>query len=605
MIKRGSLADKQLVSTATRFSTRSASALAASIVWTAPRLDGYARGNSTARQRRLSIVKSIFISALCLVASVACAPGYDLVIRNGDLIDGTGSPPRRVDLALRDGRVAAMGTVSGRGRQEIDATGRVVAPGFIDVHGQSGTTLLADGNGESHIRQGITTEIIGEGGTPALWTKDGVEDPAIRRFNLNFDWTGFDGYLRALESKGTSINLGSFAPVAMLREQVMGMANRAATADELKREQDILERAMQQGSFGFATALIYPPASYTTTDELVALAKVAAKYGGIYISHVRGESFRVKEAIAEAIQIGEQAGLPVVIYHLKIGAKSNWGQMNEIRQLIEQAQARGLNVTACQYPYTAGGTGLQATLPGWAQEGGRDAMFTRLTNPAERARMRRDIEANTEVENLLGGATFDGIQIASVPADKDQSIVGKRLSQIAAERKQDNWDTLFALLTENEGRVGALYHMMSEDDVKTAMQFPWVSVGTDASAIKPEGELGRGQPHPRAYGTFPRILGRYVRDEKVLSLPEAIRKMTSLAASQLKIAERGTLKEGFFGDVVIFDPNTVADTATFEKPHQYPIGIDTVIVNGVVTVRNGQHTGARAGRALYGPGYKK
>jgi N-acyl-D-aspartate/D-glutamate deacylase len=297
--------------------------------------------------------------------------------------------------------------------------------------------------------------------------------------------------------------------------------------------------------------------------------------------------------------------LPVVIYHLKIGAKANWGHMAEIRQLVEQAQARGLNVTACQYPYTAGGTGLQATLPGWAQEGGREVMLARLAKPEERAKMRRDIEANTEVENLLAGATFEGVQIASVPADKDQSIVGKRLSQIAAERKQDNWDTLFALLTENEGRVGALYHMMAEDDVKTAMQIPWVSVGTDSAAIRPEGELGRGQPHPRSYGTFPRILGRYVRDEKVLTLPEAIRKMTSLAATQMKIAERGTLREGYFADVVVFDPGKVADTATFEKPHQYPVGIETVIVNGVVTLRNGQHTGAHAGRALYGPGFKK
>ena len=476
---------------------------------------------------------------MCLAAAVACTstPAYDVVIRNGDLIDGTGSPPRRADLALRDGRIAAIGTVPGRGREEIDASGRVVAPGFIDVQGQSGTTLLADGNGESHIRQGITTEIIGEGGTPALWTKDNADEASIQRFGLTFDWNGFDGYLRALEKKGTSINLGSFVPVAMLREQVMGMADRVASAEEVQREQQILERAMQQGAFGFATALIYPPASYTTTDELVALAKVAAKYGGIYISHVRGESFRLKDAIGEAIRIGEQAGLPVVIYHLKIAAKANWGHMAEIRRLIEEARARGVDVTACQYPYTAGGTGLQATLPGWAQEGGREAMLARLANPAERARMRRDIEANTEVENLLGGATFDGVQIASVPADKDQSIVGKRLSQIAAERKQDNWETLFAILTENDGRVGALYHMMSEDDVKAAMQFPWVSVGTDSSAIKPDGELGRGQPHPRSYGTFPRILGRYVREEKVLPLAEAIRKMTSLAASQMKIAE--------------------------------------------------------------------
>jgi N-acyl-D-amino-acid deacylase len=549
-------------------------------------------------------VKSIFLATLCL-ATVACGPNYDLIVRNGDLIDGTGSPPQRADLAVRDGRVVAIGNVSGRAREEIDASGRVVAPGFIDVQGQSGVTLLADGSGESHVRQGITTEIIGEGGTPALWTKDHADDASIQRFGLTFDWNGFDEYLRALETRGTSVNLGSFAPVAMLREQVMGMANRPADASELKREQDILERAMQQGAFGFATALIYPPASYTTTDELVTLAKVAAKYGGIYITHVRGESFRVKEAIAEAIQIGEQAGLPVVIYHLKIGAKANWGHMADIRQMVEQAQARGLNVTACQYPYTAGGTGLQATLPGWAQEGGREAMLARLADPAQRARMRSDIEANTEVENLLAGATFDGVQIASVPRDKDQSIVGKRLSQVAAERKKDNWETLFAILTENEGRVGSLYHMMSEDDVKAAMQFPWVSVGTDSSAIKPEGELGRGQPHPRSYGTFPRILGRYVRDEKVLSLPEAIRKMTSLAATQMKIAERGTLKEGYFADVVIFDPKTVADTATFEKPHQYPIGIDTVIVNGVVTVRDGKHTGARAGRALFGPGYRK
>ena len=542
---------------------------------------------------------------LCVVATVACGPSYDLIVRNGDVIDGTGAPPRRAAVAVRGGRIAAIGNVSGRAREEIDASRRVVAPGFIDVQGQSGVTLLADGNGESHIRQGITTEIIGEGGTPALWTKEHADDVSTQRFGLEFNWNGFDGYLRALETKGTSINLGSFAPVAMLREQVMGMANRPADAAELKQEQDILERAMQQGSFGFATALIYPPASYTTTDELIALARVAAKYGGVYISHVRGESFRVKEAIGEAIQIAEQAGLPVVIYHLKIGAKANWGHMAEIRQLVEQAQARGVNVTACQYPYTAGGTGLQATLPGWAQEGGRETMLARLANPAERAKMRRDIEANTEVENLLGGATFDGVQIASVPADKDQSIVGKRLAHIAAERKQDNWETLFAILMENDGRVGALYHMMSEDDVKAAMKFPWVSVGTDSSAIKPEGELGRGQPHPRSYGTFPRILGHYVRDEGVVPMPEAIRKMTSLAASQMKIDERGTLKEGYFADVVIFDPETIADTATFEKPHQYPVGVDTVIVNGIVTVRNGKHTGAHAGRALFGPGYNK
>ena len=542
---------------------------------------------------------------VALLATGACAPQFDLVIKNGDIVDGTGSPARRADLAVKGDRIVAVGVVSGRARRTIDATGRVVAPGFIDVQGQSGVTLLVDANGESHIRQGITTEIIGEGSTPALWTPDTVDRVTIDRYHLRYDWTGFDGYLNTLQNRGTSINLGSFAPVAAIREQVLGMQNRTPTPDELKREQDILDRAMQQGAFGFATALIYPPASYTNTDELVALARVASKYGGIYISHVRGESFRVKDAIAEAIEIGRRAGLPVVIYHLKIGAKANWGHMEEIRAEIEEARADGVNVSACQYPYTAGGTNLPATLPGWAQEGGREKMLERLKNPVERAKMRRDVEANTEVENLLQGATFDGIQIASVPPDKDQSVVGKRLSQIAAERHQDNWETLFSILIDNDGRVSALFHMMSEDDVKDAMRYPWVSVGTDSDARRPDGPLGAGQPHPRSYGTFPRILGRYVRDEHVLPLPEAIRKMTSLAASQMKIADRGTIKEGFFADMVIFDPNTVADTATFEKPQQYPVGIETVIVNGTVTVDGGRHTGAHAGRALFGPGYRR
>jgi len=290
------------------------------------------------------------------------------------------------------------------------------------------------------------------------------------------------------------------------------------------------------------------------------------------------------------------------VYHLKIGAKANWGKMDEIRAEIDDARKSGVDISACQYPYTAGGTNLNAVLPGWAQEGGREQMLERLKNPAERAKMRRDIEANTDVENLLMGSTFEGIQIASVPSDKDQSIVGKRLSEIATARHKENWDNLFSLLVEYEGRIGAMFHMMSEDDVKTAMAFPWVSVGTDSSAIKPEGELGAGQPHPRSYGTFPRILGHYVRDEHVLSLPEAIRKMTSLAASQMKITNRGTIKEGNFADLVVFDPKTVADQATYDMPHQYPVGIDTVIVNGAVTVDGGKHTGAHAGRALYGPG---
>src|SRR5215510_9216602 len=305
-----------------------------------------------------------------LLTAAACAPQpYDLVIKNGDVVDGTGSPPRRADVAIVRDRIVAIGNVYDPARQTIDAAGRIVAPGFIDVQGQSGTSLLVDGNGESHIRQGITTEIIGEGNTPGLFDANTMAAFKARR---GFEWSGFDGYLHTVESRGTSINLGSFAPIAQIREQVLGMANREPTPEELKREEDIMERAMQQGAFGFATALIYPPSSYTNTNELVEIARVASKYGGIYISHVRGESFRVKDAIGEAIEIGRQAGIPVVVYHLKIGAKANWGHMDEIRAEIEDARARGVNVTACQYPYTAGGTNLNAVLPGWAQEGGRD-----------------------------------------------------------------------------------------------------------------------------------------------------------------------------------------------------------------------------------------
>lgn len=545
------------------------------------------------------IVAIVFAGSGCgpQRAGITAVPTrYDLVIKNGDVIDGTGAPARRADVAIRGDRIVAIGQLSGGAGRTIDAAGRVVAPGFIDVQGQSGTSLLTDGNGESHIRQGITTEIIGEGDTPALWTGDQLAAFKTRR---GFDWTGFDGYLNTLQSRGTSINLGSFAPIAVIRQQVLGMENRAPTRDELQREQDIMERAMQQGAFGFATALIYPPASYTTTDELVAIARVASKYGGVYISHVRGESFRVKQAIGEAIEIGRQAKLPVIVYHLKIGAKSNWGRMDEIRAQIEAARASGVDVTACQYPYTAGGTNLNAVLPGWAQEGGREAMLERLKDPAQRAKMRRDIEANSDVENLLMGATFDGIQVASLPANKDQSILGKRLGAIAAERHQDPWEALFSLLVDYEGNIGAMFHMMDEEDVKAAMRYPWVSVGTDSAAIRPDGPLGAGQPHPRSYGTFPRILGHYVRDEHVLALPAAIRKMTSLAASQMKLADRGTIREGYFADLVVFDPKIVADTATYDRPHQYPIGIETVVVNGAVTVEGGAHTGAHAGRALF------
>jgi N-acyl-D-amino-acid deacylase len=554
-------------------------------------------------------VAAVLFALALAVAFTSCGPEYDVIIRGGTVIDGTGAPARRADVGLKRDRIDRIGGLEGkRAAKEIDASGLIVVPGFIDVQGQSGNSLLVDGNGESHIRQGITSEIIGEGSTPALLRTDSAI--SLQPGQRPPEWDSFDGYLRTLERYGTSINVGSFAPIAMVRSEIVGLVNRPATGEELARMEAIVDRAMRDGAFGLATALIYPPAAFASTDEIVALAKVAARHGGIYISHVRGESFRIKEAIAEAIAIGEQAKLPVVIYHLKVAAKPLWGSMGDVGNIIEAARARGVNVSACQYPYTAGGTGLAASLPGWVQEGGREEMLSRLRDASLIPKIRAEIETKLPgegfdgAENLVAGSTFEGIQIASVPQDRDQSVVGKRISEIAAARGEDPWDTYFKLLTENDGRVGALYHMMSEEDVRTAMRFSWVSVGTDAAAIKPDGELGRGQPHPRAYGTFPRILGRYVRDTKLLPMEEAIRKMTGLAAAQLQIRERGELRPGWFADIVIFDPATVVDNATFERPHQYPTGIRDVIVNGVVTVENEQHTGARAGRALYGPGYR-
>ena len=545
------------------------------------------------------------MSSLALALSFcASAPEFDLVIRGGDMLDGSGVEARRVDVGIKGDRIAAIGNLADRtAGQVIDATGKVVAPGFIDTQGQSGTTLLVDGSGESHVRQGITSEIIGEGGSPAFWTERTVDTQTLQRFGLQFDWKSFDGYFQKLEDRGSSINVGTLVPATMARREVVGLDNRKATPDEMARMEQFVEAGMRAGGFGLSSALIYPPGAFADTDELIALARAAARHKGIYVSHVRGESFNVERAIGEAIQIGESAGLPVVIFHLKVAAREYWGRMDKVGGIIESAIGRGVRVTATQYPYTAGGTGLIAVLPAWAQDGGRLQALERLKDPAQRARMRRDIETKTEGwENLLAAAGFEGIQIASVPPGYDESVLGKRLTQVAAERGEDQWDTLFRLLQETEGQTGALYHMMSEDDVRTAMRFRYVTIGTDAAAVRPEGELGRGQPHPRAYGTFPRILGRYVREQQVLTLREAVARMTSRAAHQFNIPMRGALHEGLFADVVVFDPKTVIDRATYEKPHQYPLGIEYVIVNGVITVTPQGHTGARAGRRLVGPG---
>ena len=544
-------------------------------------------------------------AGVCLSLTPGCTEPvrYDVIIRGGEVIAGDGAASLRVDVGITGDRITAVGDLAAaQAGTVIDASGLVVSPGFIDVQGQSGTTLLADGNGESHLRQGITTEIIGEGGSPAFWTTATADRESLRPFNVPFDWTGFSEYFERVRQRGTTINLGTFVPATTVRRTVIGLDNRPPTAAELARMEAMVDRAMQDGAFGLSSALIYVPGSFAQTDELVALAKVAAKHNGIYITHIRGESFNVFNALDEAIGIGRDAGLPVVIFHLKVGAKANWGRMPEALGQIEKANAAGIRVTATMYPYAAGGTGLAATLPLWVQEGGREKMLARLNDPAVRTRARAEIESKIDGwENLLLAATFEGIQVASAPPEIDQSVIGKRIAQIATERKADPWEVYFQLLIDSGGRIGALYHMMSEEDVATGLRSSRVTIGTDSSAIRAEGVLSQGSPHPRAYGTFPRVLSKYVRDDRVLTLTDAVRRMTGAAAAQMGITDRGLIRPGMLADVVVFNPATIRDHATYERPHQYSTGIEHVIVNGVPVLDPRGLTGARPGRPVYGP----
>ena len=550
---------------------------------------------------------SVLLAALGLVAGVACQPApprFDVLVRGGHVVDGTGSPARRADVGIKADRITAIGDLAAeQASTVVDATGLVVSPGFIDVQGQSGTTLLVDGGAESHVRQGITTEIIGEGSSPAFWSTVTADAEPLRRMGVVFDWQGFDDYFARLQKPGTAINLGTLVPATLVRSEVIGLADREPTPDELQRMEAMVDHAMRDGAFGLSSALIYMPGSFARTPELVALAKAAARHKGIYVSHIRGESFNLMTALDEAIAIGRAASLPVVVFHLKVAARANWGRMSDAVGKITDARAAGQQVSATMYPYTAGGTRLAAVLPLWVQEGGNDAMLARLHDPATRARVRREVTTTTEGwENLLMASTFEGIQVASVPEDYDRSVEGKTLAELAAARKQDPWDTLFDLVIGTRGRTGALFHMMREDDVQTGLKAPFVTVGTDSAAIRTDGPLAQGQPHPRAYGTFPRVLGKYVREDKVLTLEDAVHRMTGLAASQFQIRERGLVKEGLFADLVVFDPATVADTATYERPHSYPRGIQHVLVNGVPVVDATGVRSARPGRPVYGPG---
>ena len=513
---------------------------------------------------------------------------YDVVIRNGRVLDGAGNPWILADVAIREGRFAKIGRVTGRGRTEIDASGKYVSPGWIDMMDQSGSVLPRNGLAENKVRQGVTTAIGGEGGTPVAAA-------------------GVSAYLSGMERTGISINFGSYFSAAQARTAVVGRTSRASTPAELGQMRAIMDTAMRGGAMGMTTALIYPPGSYATTDELVEVAKAAAARGGIYASHIRGEGKEVVESVREAIAIGERAGMPVEIFHLKVAHKPSWGLlMDSVRVVIEAARARGVDVAADLYVYTAGGTGIEATIPSWAHEGGTDSLRARLATPAVRDRLKREIVTGSpgwwNIVEAAGG--WEGVVLANARNPQNARHVGKSIAAIARELGRDPADVAFDLVAQGSGRVMGIYHMMSEPDIEAALRFPWTSIGSDAGAVAEIGQTDpTGLPHPRGFGNFPRVIARYVKERRVLTLEEAIRKMTSWPATRMRLADRGSIREGLRADVTIFDLDALQDLATYEQPMRLPTGIDWVLVNGVVTVERGRHTGAKAGHVLRGAGW--
>ncbi len=549
---------------------------------------------------------------ISLLSFPVFAQHYDVLIRNGRVVDGSGNPWIYADLGIRGDRIALVGrTPAGATAQRtIDANGLVVAPGFIDMLGQSEVSLLIDKRAVSKLTQGITSEITGEGGSVAplddRLAREARRLERLEQLGIPVDWRTLEQYFARLEKQGAGINLGTFVGAAQVRRMVIGDADRAPTREELARMQTLVEEAMRQGAMGVSSSLIYAPGSYASTEELIALAQVAGRHGGIYASHIRNESDGILEALDEAFRIGREAGLPVEIWHLKTAGKDNWGRMGQVLERIEQARAAGLDVTADQYPYIASSTSLSACIPPKYQDGGTEAFLARLRDPGQRAAMRRDILnlRGKDFDNpWLGVPGPEGILITSVVEPRLKKYEGKTMAEIASLEKKDPLEAMLDLVLAGRDQVGAVYFEMNEDDVRLAMRRPWVAVNNDSPAASPEGSLAEHKTHPRAYGTFPRILGRYVREERLLPLEEAIRKFTSLPAQRMKLEERGLLRSGYFADITIFDPATVRDVATFEDPHRTSVGIEYVFVNGVLSLEKGKLTGQLGGRPLRGPGY--
>ncbi len=547
--------------------------------------------------------------SLAFVSACSTPQEYDIVIRNGTLYDGSGSAPFQGDLAIQGNTIAAMGSLGdARGRTEIEAEGLAVAPGFINMLSWATEDLIEDGRSQSGIRQGVTLEVFGEGSSMGPLNESMKEEMLRKQGDLQFDipWTTLSEYLQHLEDKGISPNVASFVGATTVREHVVGYDDRPPSSQELEQMRFLVREAMEQGALGVGSALIYAPASFASTEELTELAKVAAEYGGMYISHLRSEGDRLLEAVDELITIARDAGIHAEIYHLKAAGKTNWSKLQEVIEKVEAAQAEGLQITADMYNYTAGKTGLDAAMPLWVQEGGHQAWVTRLKDPAVRRRVRREMAApGADWENLyLAAGSADKLLLVEFKNDSLKPLTGKTLAEVAQMRGKSAEDTAMDLVIEDDSRVGTVYFLMSEENVEKKIALPWVSFASDAGSIANQGVFLGSNPHPRTYGNFARLLGKYVREEGIILLEEAIRRMTSLPASNLKLEGRGSLEPGSFADVVIFDPQKVQDHASYDNPHQYSTGVIHVFVNGQQVLEQGEHTGATPGRVLRGPGWK-
>jgi N-acyl-D-amino-acid deacylase len=542
-----------------------------------------------------------------VTSTIACAAEFDVIIKGGTIYDGTGGEPKHVDLALRGDRIVGLGDFkTAKAKTIVDATGLAVAPGFINMLSWSTESLIQDGRSQSEIREGVTTEIMGEGESMGP-VNDRVREHMLReQADIKYDvtWTTLSEYLRYLEKRGVSCNVASFIGAATIREYVIGFEDKQPTPEQLEQMRDLVRKEMEAGALGIGTALIYPPAFYARTEEIIELCKVAARYQGKYISHMRSEGNQVMAALDELLRISREAKIPAEIYHLKTAGQQNWNKEDAFLARIEAAQKEGVNVRANMYTYTAAGTGLDACLPPWTEDGGYPALYKRLRDPAMREKIKAEVQIDSDKwENLyVGAGSPEKILLVGFKSEKLKPLTGKTLAEVAKMRGKDPIDTLMDLIAEDESRVGTIYFLMSEENVRKQMVKPWISFCSDESSQAPEGVFLKSNPHPRAYGSFVRVLGKYVRDEKVLTLSEAVRRLSGFPATNLGLDHRGFLKEGMFADVVVFDPATIADCATFDKPHQYAVGMKHVFVNGTQVIKDGEHTGAKPGRALWGPG---